>query len=251
MSFRLAAERACGYVIDAFGDKHLDVYTKADANAFRDALIEQGLSLSNPFDGVYYDRSAGISGRNSIPEKTLRIIQRKCREANDDRRWLVAMVSDTRMRLAEAAGSTKDDIVKEEDGSLVARARPHSWRRLKTKGSERDVPFEGEARWAAERILKQPSGSPFAFPHYNSTEITNANAASAALNSFQSAFVRLMPVRHICEQKNSGHLAFALGLERNNTSTQMRAFKPCNLERHPSSKFLVIGLKGSARRMLI
>jgi hypothetical protein len=94
INFRRAAERACGYVIDACGDKHLDVYTKADANAFRDALIsrglagnsltrvfgtvravinfaasEQGLSLSNPFAGVYYDRNAGVSGRNSIPPR--------------------------------------------------------------------------------------------------------------------------------------------------------------------------------------
>src|SRR6056297_3298595 len=81
-TFQRAAERSCGYVIDACGDKHLEAYTKADANAFRDALIarglagssmtrvfgtvravtnfaasEQGLSLNNPFAGVYYDRA--------------------------------------------------------------------------------------------------------------------------------------------------------------------------------------------------
>jgi integrase len=214
VTFRRAAERACGYVIDACGDKQLDFYTKADANAFRDALIsrglagssltrvfgtvravinfaasEQGLSLSNPFAGVYYDRTAGVSDRNSIPKEALGIIQRKCREADDDLRWLVAMVSDTGMRLAEVAGLTKEDIVLEEDGSLFARVRPHPWRRLKTKGSERDVPLEGEARWAAERILEQPSGSSFAFPRYNSTETTNANAASAALNKWMKEHV--------------------------------------------------------------
>lgn len=214
ITFRRAAERACGYVIDACGDKHLDVYTKADGNAFRDALIsrglagssltrvfgtvravinfaasEQGLTLSNPFAGIYYDRTAGVSGRNSVPKDALAVIQRKCREVDDDLRWLVAMVSDTGMRLAEAAGLTKDDIVKEEDGSLVARVRPHPWRRLKTKGSERDVPLEGEARWAAERILKLSSSSSFAFPRYNSTETTNANAASAALNKWMKEYV--------------------------------------------------------------
>lgn len=102
-SRREPAERACGYIIDACGDKHLDAYTKADANAFRDALIarglagssmtsifgtvravtnfaagEQGLTLNNPFSGVYYDRSAGVSDRNSIPNETIRIIQTKC-----------------------------------------------------------------------------------------------------------------------------------------------------------------------------
>jgi hypothetical protein len=90
-TFQRAAERACGYVIDVCGDKHLEAYTKTDANAFRDALIargmagssitrvfgtvravtnfaasEQGLSLTNPFTGVYYDRLAGVSDRNPI-----------------------------------------------------------------------------------------------------------------------------------------------------------------------------------------
>jgi hypothetical protein len=97
-TFHRAAERSCGYVIDACGDKHLDAYTKADANTFRDALVarglagssmtrvfgtvravtnfaanEQGLSMTNPFAGVYYDRSAGVSDRNSIPVEEIRV----------------------------------------------------------------------------------------------------------------------------------------------------------------------------------
>ncbi len=215
VTFHRAAERACGYVIDACGgDKHLDVYTKADANAFRDALIarglagssmtrvfgtvravtnfaasEQGLTLSNPFAGVYYDRSAGVSDRTSVPAEALAVVQAKCRERDDDLRWLVALVSDTGMRLAEAAGMTREDLVRGEDGSLFARVRPHPWRRLKTKGSERDVPLEGEARWAAERILDQQTSSTFAFPRYNKTDTTNANAASAALNKWMKEHV--------------------------------------------------------------
>lgn len=214
ITFHRAAERACGYVIDACGDKHLDLYTKADANAFRDALIarglagssltrvfgtvravtnfaasEQGLTLNNPFAGVYYDRSAGVSDRNPIPSETLKVVQAKCREIDDDLRWLVALVSDTGLRLAEAAGLSKDDIVSEDNGALTVRVREHPWRRLKTKGSEREVPLEGEARWAAERILEQQGSSKFAFPRYNKTANTNANAASAALNKWMKEYV--------------------------------------------------------------
>ena len=170
VTFHRAAERSCGHVIDACGEKHLDAYTKADANAFRDALIarglngssmtrvfgtvravtnfaasEQGLSLTNPFAGVYYDRAAGVSDRLPIPSDDLTAIQARCRVLDDDLRWLVALVSDTGMRLAEAAGMTRDDIVRHDDGSLVARVRPHPWRRLKTKRGEREVPLEGEA----------------------------------------------------------------------------------------------------------
>ncbi|SHJ77814.1 Site-specific recombinase XerD [Shimia gijangensis] len=214
LSFRQAAERACGYVIDACGDKHLDAYTKADANAFRDALIarglagssmtrvfgtvravtnfaasEQGLTLNNPFAGVYYDRSAGVTDRTSVPADALTTVQAKCRELDDDLRWLVALVSDTGMRLAEAAGLTREDFVQGEGGFLFARVQPHPWRRLKTKGSKRDVPLEGAARWAAERILDQMTSSQFAFPRYNKTDTTNANAASAALNKWMKKYV--------------------------------------------------------------
>lgn len=209
VTFHRAAERACGYVIDACGDKDLQAYTKADANAFRDALIarglagssmtrvfgtvravtnfaasEQGLNLNNLFAGVYYDRAAGVSDRISVPADTIATVQAKCRGRDDDLRWLVAMVSDTGMRLAEAAGMTRDDIVRGKDGSLSAYIRPHAWRRLKTKGSERVVPLEGEARWAAQRILDQQTASQFAFPRYNMSDTTNANAASASLNKW-------------------------------------------------------------------
>jgi len=111
-------------------------------------------------------------------------VQAQCRSLDDDMRWLVALVSDTGMRMAEAAGMTRDDFVQDDDGSLYVRVRPHPWRRLKTKGSERDVPLEGEAKWAAQRILDQQTASQFAFPRYNKTDATNANAASAALNKW-------------------------------------------------------------------
>lgn len=149
VTFQRAAERSCGYVIDACGDKHLDAYTKADANTFRDALIarglagssmtrvfgtvravtnfaacEQGLTLKNPFAGVYYDRSAGASDRTSIPADAMAVVQGKCRELDDDLRWLVALVSNTGMRLAEATGMTREDFVQGEDGSMFARVRP-------------------------------------------------------------------------------------------------------------------------------
>ncbi|MFT4715369.1 MAG: integrase [Paracoccaceae bacterium] len=209
VTFHRAAERACGYVIDECGDKHLEVYTKADANAFRDALIrrglagssitrvfgtvravtnfaasEQGLTLLNPFAGVYYDREAGVFDRLSMPSDALASVQKVCRNMDDDMRWLVSMVSDTGMRLAEVAGLLKDDICEDENGYLYVSVRPHPWRRLKTKGSERVVPLEGEALWAARQVLLLDDPSQFAFPRYNRTDTTSANSASAALNKW-------------------------------------------------------------------
>ena len=49
-------------------------------------------------------------------------------------RWLLALISDTGMRLSEATGLANDDIVLGIDLPHI-NVRPHPWRRLKTKGS--------------------------------------------------------------------------------------------------------------------
>ncbi len=209
ITFHRAAERSCGYVLDACGDKQLTDYTKADANDFRDALIargmagssitrvfgtvrsvvnfaasEDGITINNPFGGVYYDRSAGVENRLPIPTAELRAIQAECRKIDDEMRWIVALVADTGMRLAEAAGLLLEDIMKDEDGIPFVRVSPHPWRRLKTAGSKRDIPLVGSAFWAAQRLRQNADDSGFAFPRYNKNGTTNANSASAALNKW-------------------------------------------------------------------
>ena len=46
-TFRRAAERACGYLIDAAGEKPLSDYTRSDALSLRDYLVAKGLSGSS------------------------------------------------------------------------------------------------------------------------------------------------------------------------------------------------------------
>ena len=48
--------------------------------------------------------------RKPIPIKDIRHIQSLCREHDDDLRWLVALLSDTGMRLGEGVGLLKSDI---------------------------------------------------------------------------------------------------------------------------------------------
>ncbi|AUQ57115.1 phage integrase-like protein [Phaeobacter inhibens] len=208
-TFERAAHRSCGYVIDVCGDKPLSDYTKADANAFRDALVkrgltgssvtrifgtvravfnfaaaEQGLDITSPFSNVYYDRNAGVSERLSIPVEDIRRVQGKCRELDDEMRWLVALIADTGMRIGEAAGLLREDIQKSENGNWSVQVAAHPWRSLKTDGSKRVVPLVGSAKWAAERIHAQQGNSRFAFPRYNVSDKTNANSASAGLNKW-------------------------------------------------------------------
>lgn len=212
-TFHRAAERSCGYVMDVAGDKDLRAYTKKDANAFRDALIERGLSgssitrifgtvrsvtnfaagemgvsFTNPFSGVYFDRQAGVQEREPLPAQAVEKLQAECRSVDDELRWLVALVSDTGMRLAEAAGLMLDDLVITDDCPRVI-IREHPWRRLKTAGSAREVPLVGQALWAAQRLHSAKTGGVHAFPRYNKNGRTNANSASAALNKWLKPMV--------------------------------------------------------------
>lgn len=207
-AFKAAAERSCGYLIDVSGEKSIAAYTRSDALKLRDFLLSKGLTgssitrvfgsvrsvfnlniselaldLRNPFTGVYYDRSQGVKDRQTIPVDVVRRIQKMCRKTDDEKRWLMAMVSDTGARLAEIAGLAREDIkLSASVPHIVIQAHP--WRSLKTQGSARVVPLVGAALWAAQRVCEAPDGGCHAFPSYNKASTTNANSASAALNKW-------------------------------------------------------------------
>ena len=82
-------------------------YVKAIVNF---ALSEFALDARNLLIGVYHDRTAGVSTRQLIPDVDILRVQTKCRALDDDMCWLVALISDTGMRLAEGAGLLKSDI---------------------------------------------------------------------------------------------------------------------------------------------
>ena len=71
----------------------------------------------------------------------------ECRDTDDEMRWLIALISDTGMRLGEAAGLLKEDIKLDNRISHI-NLKPHPWRSLKTKGSQRLIPLTKEALWA-------------------------------------------------------------------------------------------------------
>ena len=213
-TFRVAAERSCNYLIGLCGNKPLSGYTRQDALQFRDWLVARGLTGSsitrnfsylkavinfalseyaldvrNPFVGVYHDRSAGVLVRKPIPMEAIRNVQSECHAIDDDMRWLIALISDTGMRLAEGAGLLKQDLVGLDTDLPYVCVTKHPWRNLKTASSERKIPLVGEALWAAKRIVEADNASDFAFPRYNRTSTTAANSASAALNKWLKQYV--------------------------------------------------------------
>ena len=112
----------------------------------------------------------------------IRNVQAECLKFDDDQRWLIALISDSGMRLSEACGLLVEDIKLEEDISYLD-ITPHPWRRLKTKGSARQVPLVGSSLWAAKRIVATTTGE-LAFPRYCDRTKVKANSASGSLNKW-------------------------------------------------------------------
>ena len=112
----------------------------------------------------------------------LKIIQTECMKIDEDLHWLVSLISDTGMRLAEASVLTIDDLVLDNEIPHVV-IQPHSHRPLKTRSSERVIPLVGASLLAAQRIKQNVTGE-YCFPRYTNNDRTNSNSASAALNKW-------------------------------------------------------------------
>ena len=205
-NFHQTAHRNTKLVINMFGDKPLNQYSSIEAGRLRDRLIERqlspmsvrraftcikaifnfgfaeyGLDCANPFARIHMPAGKGRK-RLPILVETIREIQNACFEIDDDLRWLVALISDTGMRLSEAAGLAIEDICLGHEIPHI-NLRPHPWRRLKTQQSERQIPLVGAALWAAQRLFEEVHGK-WCFPRYTNAERCNGNSASAALNKW-------------------------------------------------------------------
>ena len=206
-SFVAYTERNFTYLIEAVGNKDLMDYAPADGGVFRDWLIKKGLASSSvkrvfstiraitnlaiaeygldmrsPFANVYFPELDDIKERLPVSTHDIKLIQIHCREADDEMRWLLALISDTGMRLSEAAGLALHDIVLDSKIPYI-NLKPNDSRRLKTKQSVRKIPLVGLSLWAARQVKAEFSGT-YAFPRYTKGGKCNANSASAALNKW-------------------------------------------------------------------
>ena len=206
-SFHTYTERNVQYVIQAIGNKDLSDYQTSDGGKFRDWLIkkglasssvkrvfattraitnlaiaEHGLDIRSPFASVYFPELDDVTTRQPVSIEDIKLIQDQCRSLNDEMRWLLALISDTGMRLAEAAGLEIKDINLDSKTPYID-LKPNNSRRLKTKQSARQMPLVGASLWAAKQIKEEVIGN-YAFPRYTKGGKCNANSASAALNKW-------------------------------------------------------------------
>ena len=149
-------------------------------------IKEQGLGCANAFSGTFMPYGLPVTKRQPIPVSDIHKIQQKCFEQDDELRWIIALLSDTGMRLGEAIDLLQTDINLSAEIPHIT-LKPHPWRRLKTPRSERQIPLVGSSLWAAKRTLKQHTDSEYAFPNYCSDEGHKTYSASAALNKWLKA----------------------------------------------------------------
>ena len=199
--------RVVSEIVQLAGDKAINGYTRNDALLFRDSLLkrevshntvkrnfeciraiwnfaarENGISDPNPFANMNYGNGAAAVKRMPIPIDDLRKVQQLCYRKDDDIRWLIALLSDTGMRLAEAAGLAKEDVFLDTEIPHI-RLCERPWRLLKTRSSERDVPLVGAALWAVKRAVES-SPDEYLFPRYCSDDGCKADYASNSLNKW-------------------------------------------------------------------
>ena len=205
--FYASTDRNMAYAKDCLGDADIMSLGRLDAAKFRDHLIdkgmttisikrvistvkaavnlaisEHGLNCQNPFSRIFVPDIGEQKVRPPIPVHYIRIIQQECVEIDDSRRHLIALISDTGMRLSEAVGLTKTDIHLDSPIKYID-LKAHPWRPLKTRTSSRQIPLSGASLWAAHRVVSEARGQ-FLFPEYANREGCNANSASAALNQW-------------------------------------------------------------------
>jgi integrase len=210
-------ERPIRRLVTILGDKPLSEYNREDANTFRDWLydatdknlkksplttssvkrsmdsvnavfnlanIEETLGLENPFSNLRY-RKQEAKERPPVPIEFIRSIQGLCKAKDDDMRWLIALISDTGMRLGEAAGLEVSHVHLNEDIPYLTIIETDR-RRLKTRTSRRRIPLVGVALWGAGRAVaaSEAAETPILFPRYNKKASTNSNSASNGLNKW-------------------------------------------------------------------
>jgi integrase len=200
------ANRNTGYVTQLLIDRPIGSYSSNEAAQFRDWCIKQGMGIrtvkrvfasvkaiinlaiseegfdcSNAFAKTYFPNDDNAQSRQPISAEDLKKVQSLCKDIDDEMRWLIALISDTGMRLGEAAGLLKEDI-KLDEPIPHTNLKPHPWRSLKTRGSQQFIPLTNEALWASKRLRDANNDSIFAFPLYCSEASCKAKSASGGLN---------------------------------------------------------------------
>ena len=85
------------------------------------------MDCTNGFAKTYFPNDNSTEVRKPLPLDIIKLVQKLCVEKDDEMRWILALVSDTGMRLGEAVGLLKEDIIYNDNISHI-HLKPHPWR---------------------------------------------------------------------------------------------------------------------------
>jgi integrase len=201
---------AMAKLIQICGDKDIQDYDRKDARAFVDGYgkvktttIRRRLnSINAVFNWAAYELD--LEQRNPFARLIIReegrdAYERQPFSANElanlyrrslsfgQLRLILPVLGETGCRLSEVLGAMKQDVLI-VDGYLVLHVRENSCRRLKTRGSDRQIPIVSScAKQAVDRLLGARSDSDYLFPRYARDGYLNNTGASATLCKFLKA----------------------------------------------------------------
>lgn len=193
-------------LISLAGDKDMREYSRRDARAFVEKLRRKGNSTGTirrrigPLSALFNYAYAELDEEKRNPFSQLHIRG----EGDDERKretfsveeltqgydmafgsgseikMLMPILGETGCRIAEIVGLRMQDIDLENE---LIRVVPHPARRLKTSGSERELPLVGAAMKAMKSIATKKDGA-LLFPRYLKDGTIRATHASNALNKW-------------------------------------------------------------------
>ena len=133
--------------------------------------------VSNPFAALPWPKQDTLAVEKKLPLNDDHVVAVGNR-LSEDLRPLWSVLAGTGMRLSEAVGLLREDVVLDAPVPHVF-IRPNAIRRIKTTSSQRTVPLVGVALRAATKVIEGVEHGKGIFPRY--ARPRGADAASAAL----------------------------------------------------------------------
>lgn len=168
---------------------------------FNFACLEFGLNLASPFlrISIENENEDSVEVVPILPEVHLNLLKQAWNELPSTVALLTILQSELGTRVGELSGLAAADVILDHDIPHIE-IRPHPWRRLKNKSSERAVPLTPLALAVIRLALEQSAGSNALFPNY--AKRGGNNTASAALNKhWKKLSVKTHQFRHTFKDK--------------------------------------------------
>jgi len=150
-------------------------------------FLEVDLDKTNPISNIEIPGLGNDSiKREPFTHDEFTLLVQSCLKRNDSKRRILLIAAFTGMRLGEVIGLRHSDINVRDQVDQVSylSIKPHACRRLKTKGSARDVPMIEPLLGIVKLQIECSKDSTYLFPEYVTETQVLSNTASATLNQY-------------------------------------------------------------------